>query len=154
MNEPALFLLTDVASTEGYVIAVAVILLFLLARKYWHKARMFFLTATGLAITAALGKHAIQAPRPEGALIEVTGYGFPSGHAAGSMFLALALCALASGLPRFPRYVVYALSALFAVAVGTSRVYYMVHTPLQVFAGFLLGAFWALLFYALLKRMK
>ncbi len=146
------FLLTRVASTEGFFFFAAVIALFLFLRKEWRRARSFVVATLGLALSTTVLKIIVAAPRPAGGLVEVTGYGFPSGHAAGIMFLALSACLLATNLPRLWRYVVYAAGVALAVAIATSRVYLSVHTPLQVFAGLALGALWVLVFVALSHR--
>ncbi len=149
-----IFFLTKIASTEGFFVVAILVALYQFFRKEWHRARTFLFTAVGLAVSTTLIKLLIAAPRPDGALVEVTGYGFPSGHASGSMFVALTACVLALRLPRRYRYLAYAGAILFTVTIGTSRIYLSVHTPLQVFAGYALGAFWALTWFWLTRRVR
>lgn len=152
MDELFLFLFTGVAGTEVFMALCALIFLYFIHQKKWRRAGYFLLTSIGIVSSTALLKALFAVARPSSALIEVTGYAFPSGHAAGSAFLAIFLCALAGRLPKWERYPIYAACILFAVAVGVSRVYFGVHTPLQVFAGFALGAFWALLWFQLTRH--
>jgi undecaprenyl-diphosphatase len=118
----------------------------LYARRGLAHAAAFLASALALMLTVIALKAVFAIARPDGGLIEVTGYAFPSGHAAGSAFLALALCHLARKANRAVRYGIYAAAFLFAILVGTSRIVYMVHTPFQVLGGFLLGALFALAF--------
>lgn len=154
MTEPiSLYLLTDVASTEGYVVSAVLFTLFFALRKEWHRVRAFVLTAIGLTASVSFTKLLVAAPRPTGALIETTGYAFPSGHAAGVLFITLAACIIARcHLRRAARYAVYAVAITIAVVVGASRVYYGVHTPTQVFAGYAFGLLWILVFVFLSRK--
>jgi undecaprenyl-diphosphatase len=146
MQFPDQYLLTQIASTEGFIVAAGLIAAILYARHGIARAA-WYLGAAGALMLAVIALKALFAvTRPEGMLIDVTGYAFPSGHAAGIAFLALSLSHLVRREPRVVRFGVYAGSLLFALLVGASRVAYMVHTPLQVFAGFAVGAAFAYLF--------
>ncbi len=76
-------------------------------------------------------------------LIKHTSYSFPSNHACNvgyaSSFLSL----------YFPKGAV--LWIIVALLVGWSRIYLGVHFPFDVFAGYIYGFFWALIFYKLSK---
>lgn len=154
MSDLNVFLLTEVASTTGFFVALGLIALFLLSRKEWRRARAYIVSGLGLAITTALLKLVVAAPRPAGGLVETDSYAFPSGHAAGIMFLALSACVLAFRLPRLARYAVYLAAIALTVAIGTSRVYFVVHTPLQVFAGYAIGALWVFVFLRLIETKR
>ena len=104
----------------------------------------FVITATGLMFSTELLKNTFQTPRPVDALIETFGYAFPSGHAAGSMFLALTLCYFASSLKVPLRYLVYVLLVVATFAIGFSRFQLGVHTPFQIGAGYIVGIVFAL----------
>jgi len=147
--DTTIFLFTRVASTEGYIVASALITLFLLLRKEYRHARVFVLCSAGLAVSTVLIKGLIGASRPLGGLVEVTGYGFPSGHAAGALFLALCIATLVYThlSSAFLRGMVYGITLGTALMIGISRVYFGVHTPLQVVAGFALALVWGLLFF-------
>ncbi len=146
MEFPSQLLLTQVASTEGFIVAAGLITAVLYARHGMKRGAIFLASAAALMLAVIVLKSLFAIARPDGALIEVTGYAFPSGHAAGVAFLALSLSHLVRGASRAVRYGVYAGSLLFALLVGASRVGFMVHTPVQVAAGFLIGALFAYLF--------
>lgn len=123
-------------------IIAAVILGILL---YVHRKREAFIYVLALfATTATVSaiKLLTASPRPLEALVEIQSYAFPSGHAAGSAFLATILIWLFSIYSQrskagrvFFGIILYAL----AYMVGYSRVLIDVHTPLQVLAGFAIG---------------
>ncbi len=140
MDSFFLFAFTTIASTEGFLISCALILVGLLLRK---RALPFLVATIGVLLSTIVLKELLQVARPVSTLIETTGYAFPSGHASGSLFLALSLCYLSRALPRPLRYGVCAAALMTALVIGLSRLHFGVHTPLQVFAGYVLGAAWA-----------
>jgi membrane-associated phospholipid phosphatase len=78
-------------------------------------------------------------PRPPDALVDTSGYSFPSGHAVAGASIAVGLViALVPAGPR--RRNLEILAGLFAVAMGLSRVYLRAHWLSDVFAGVALGA--------------
>lgn len=101
--------------------------------------------AAGVAL-AFLLKELFGHPRPavlHG--VHVATPSFPSAHAATAAVLYLALADLAGRTlaRRRARVVVWTLAVLVVLAVGASRVYFGVHGPLDVLAGWALGAGWA-----------
>ena len=107
-----------------------------------------FLVAAGiLPPLANLGLKELAArPRPDAALalIEETGYAFPSGHAVFAAAFYGALIYLLSYWRAFPdraalRRVIQVVLALLILAVGVSRVYLGSHWPSDVIGGFLFG---------------
>jgi undecaprenyl-diphosphatase len=111
-------------------------------RRRWPEAVAL---AAGMGLTF-LGVHelkdAIDRPRPSGALVEVEGSSFPSGHAAYStvfVFLAIMVVVrLRTGLRRGSVLLIGALA--ISAVVGLSRVYLEVHYLSDVSAGWALGA--------------
>lgn len=77
-------------------------------------------------------------------------YSFPSGHAMGSMTLALVLVLLA--WPTRLRWWVVAAMLVFVPMVGMSRVYLGVHYPSDILAGWAAAALWTVGAYLLLRR--
>jgi membrane protein DedA with SNARE-associated domain len=125
------------------VFALAAICAVALAvRRRWAEVGVL---VVGLAIVY-LGVHELKAavdrPRPEGGLVDVSGSSFPSGHAAYSTFYVwLAVTIVMRLRPGMTRgaLVVVAGIALTAL-VGLSRVYLDVHYMSDVNAGWALGA--------------
>jgi undecaprenyl-diphosphatase len=141
--------LTDMAEVvtglgaAGVVFAMALVCAAALAaRGRWAEVGVL---VAGMAIVY-VGVHELKAavdrPRPEGGLVDVSGSSFPSGHAAYSTFyvwLAVTIVMrLRPGMTRGALVVVggIALTAL----VGLSRVYLDVHYMSDVNAGWALGA--------------
>ncbi|EUJ32021.1 PAP2 family protein [Listeria floridensis FSL S10-1187] len=97
-------------------------------------------------------------PRPLDRLISISGYSFPSGHAAGAatFYGLLALVLIFFFIKRKGLKWFVGLTALFIILlIMLSRVYLGVHYPSDVFAGFILGsAVLSFAFYALLKSKK
>ena len=107
-----------------------------------------FLLAAVLASVVNLGLKELAArPRPDEmlALVNETGYAFPSGHAVfaaaflGALIVLLGRWRVLKGRPAL-RLTLQAALALLILAVGASRVYLGVHWPSDVIGGFLFGA--------------
>jgi membrane-associated phospholipid phosphatase/predicted HAD superfamily phosphohydrolase YqeG len=84
-------------------------------------------------------KHLFERVRPpaESAVLSVSGYAFPSGHAMSSATFALALVVIA--WPTRWRWPATGLAATFALLMGLSRVYLGVHWLTDVLAGWALA---------------
>lgn len=91
-------------------------------------------------VAVNLAKVAERRPRPADMLVEVSGYSFPSGHAAYSIaWVALALVT-ARMFPRAAQRVpIVLVGVLLAVGIGLTRVYLNVHYLSDVLAGWALG---------------
>jgi membrane-associated phospholipid phosphatase len=77
-------------------------------------------------------------------LVEVTGFSFPSGHAATSALIAGTLCWLLTFLirPRSVRVPITAALAVWALLVALSRVYLGVHWVSDILGSWLLAGVW------------
>ncbi|GAA2791804.1 phosphatase PAP2 family protein [Kitasatospora sp. CM 4170] len=98
--------------------------------------------------------HGFGRPRPSGVYraVSASGFSFPSGHTFTSAVCAgLIALAVARARPGLVRWVV-ACAAVFAAAIGVSRVYLGVHWPLDVLGGWLLGTAWLAVGALLLDR--
>ena len=118
----------------------------LLAARQWTASA--FLAAASLAPAVNLGlKELVARPRPDVhlALVQESGYAFPSGHAVFAAAFCGALIVLAgeSGVLRDRtglKRTVQGVLLLLVLAVGASRVYLGVHWPSDVIAGFIFAA--------------
>ena len=117
----------------------------LLGVRRWADA--IFLSAAVLAPVVNLGLKELAArPRPDAglALVEETGYSFPSGHAVfaaaffGALIVLLSRWRRLDGRPAL-RLTLQAALTMLILAVGASRVFLGVHWPSDVVGGFLFG---------------
>ena len=154
MQDAALFFYTKLASTEGFFVLAVIIFLALFFTGRGRRGTYFFISALGLAGTVAALKELFHVARPDILSIEVTGYAFPSGHAAGSAFLFVSLALLSRRLRTPLRQLVYVVCALLIAAISVSRVLYGAHTWLQVAAGLLIGLLWASIWYMADRKGK
>lgn len=141
-----LFLFTKVASTAGFVAIAVLIGLWLAAQHKIKEAAVFSAAVLGLMASVTALKEIFQVPRPDHALIDIDGYAFPSGHAAGVIFLGLVLWRMSRSLPAPLRLGSYAAIGLSIVSIGLSRIVLGVHTEVQVLAGYAIGAFWSVVY--------
>ncbi|MSO41104.1 MAG: phosphatase PAP2 family protein [Solirubrobacterales bacterium] len=123
-----------------YAIALAAAVVLGMKRRWLELAVL----AGGVLIIAVLPgaiKDWTERPRPEGGLVPVSGYSFPSGHAAQATLYAwlgvTVALRLVQGLAR--RSLVIAAGIGLTVVVGLSRVYLGVHRLSDVSAGWALG---------------
>jgi membrane-associated phospholipid phosphatase len=100
-----------------------------------RNATFLALSSGGAAVINIAHKSWFQRPRPElwVRLIPEHDFGFPSGHAMGSVAVVTALMVLA--WPSRWRWAVIVLGMGFALAVCVSRLYLGVHYPSDVIAG-------------------
>lgn len=132
-------------SLFGLAVVVAGIALLLALRSKGAALGAFFLIAVGRLLDEGQ-KYAIDRPRPqiEPHLDAVTSPSFPSGHAANSMIVCLALALFLFGHTRW-RTVAIAAALLLSFCIGVSRPMLGVHWPSDVVAGWSFGLLWVLL---------
>ncbi|MCD9027639.1 phosphatase PAP2 family protein [Luteimonas sp. BDR2-5] len=121
----------------------------LLARRF--RKGLFAAAALGGSALLNLGtKRLFARDRPNlwDSIAPETTYSFPSGHAMGSMTLALVLVLLL--WPTRWRWPALIAMAVFVPMVGLSRVYLGVHYPSDILAGWLAASVWVVGVYLLL----
>lgn len=148
--------ITRLADPEVVVIVVAISLGWLVQRRQWRSAVMLIFTCLGALMLNQGMKSAFTRPRPLlwPRLIEETSYGFPSGHALGSIVLYGLLAYLL--VRRYPRQgrLVYGIAIVLIGAIGFSRLYLGVHYPTDVLAGYVVGWLWLTLCILMLNAHR
>lgn len=138
----------------GYgVIPFDVVLVLVLATlKRKREATFAALALAGSALINLAVKQVFARARPSlwDSIAPEATFSFPSGHAMGSATLACVLICLAWNT-RW-RWPVLAVSTLFAVAVGLSRVYLGVHYPSDILAGWAAAIAWTMAAYLIVFR--
>lgn len=113
----------------------------------WYRRRTELIPPLAISLVSCelltyLGKLGFHRLRPEGGLLDLSGYSFPSGHASLSVAFYGFCCFL--GMHFFQRWGtrinLILLGALIAFFIGLSRVYLGVHCLSDVLAGYLVGA--------------
>ena len=130
---------------------VVLVLGFLVAAWLWLKGRtrlgfgLLLVVLVGRGLTE-IQKYWVARARPdfEPHLVVVKTSSFPSGHAANSMILGLAL-ALALTRSGTARRIAVALAIILSLFIGASRVTLGVHWPSDVIGGWAFGMLWVLL---------
>lgn len=140
--DAAMLFFTRVGAPLPMIAFVALALLTLLARRHRSAACFFALAVGGAAGLNVAAKLLFQRARPSlwPALLPEHDYGFPSGHAMGSLAVVAAL-AILLWHTRW-RWPVLAFGGLFVAAVGLSRVYLGVHYPSDILAGWSASLAW------------
>ena len=122
---------------------VAVTATVLAVNRRWSDFTILLLSALAIVVGVDYFKDLVARPRPDGGLVSVSSYSFPSGHAAYSTFYTwLAVTVAVRIRPDMARGTALVLAGLaMTAAVGLSRVYLGVHYLSDVTAGWALGAF-------------
>jgi membrane-associated phospholipid phosphatase len=142
------WVISDAGSPVGVAVTAVVIGLALAwIRRSWLPPLVLVLGAGGIGVINTAVKHLVSRSRPPlaTAVIDESGFSFPSGHTTGTTVVWL-LSAWMVGhwvVARRPgRIAVWTGALLMISAVGASRVYLGVHFPSDVLAGWALGAAW------------
>lgn len=139
----------------GVVPADALLVLGLALRRRFREGLFAGISIIGSLLLNVAAKHSFARVRPSlwQSIAPETTYSFPSGHAMGSMTLALVAVLLCWHLRsrwgwgwRWPATV---LAAAFVLLVGLSRVYLGVHFPSDILAGWAAASVWTVGVYGL-----
>lgn len=148
-----MFLLFSALGYEYGVVPVDIVLVLALALRRHYRESVFAAVATGgsgLLNVAAKQVFARERPGLWESIAPEHNFSFPSGHAMGSMTLALVLVLLA--WPTRWRWPVLAAMVVFVPMVGLSRVYLGVHYPSDILAGWAAASVWTVGVYLLVFR--
>ncbi len=143
LNEVMIFI-TNVASPLNLSLLAVLLFVVLIIKKKWYFGLLLMVGMTGGVVLELLVKLLMQRERPINALIDVSGYSFPSGHATMATIFFLALIfSFKDDIQNKSLKVIFTVSLVSAfLLVGFSRVYLNVHWFSDVVAGFALGLFW------------
>ncbi|MBN6152871.1 phosphatase PAP2 family protein [Xanthomonas sp. AmX2] len=145
-------LVSKIGYQYGVIPLDTLIVLALLGLRRWREATFAALSFAGSALLNMSAKQVFQRDRPtlwESIAPEHT-FSFPSGHAMGSMTLAVTVVLLAWHT-RW-RWPLLALAAAFVAAVGLSRVYLGVHYPSDILGGWAAALAWVVGVYLVMFR--
>ena len=145
--------ITRLGDPDFVVVIVAMSLGWLLWQQQRLKAGTLLLMCSGTLLLNQGMKLAFARPRPIlwQRLIEETSYGFPSGHALGSLVLyGFIGYVLADRYPQHTRSI-YSISVGLIALIGFSRLYLGVHYPTDIFAGYAVGLLWLITCVFMLK---
>jgi len=152
LNKIMLFI-TNIASSYHLFILSIILFGILVYKKKWYHSLLFLFSMILALLSELLIKLIIQRARPENALINVSGYSFPSGHATMAIiFFSLLLYSFKDDIRNeaLKKSFIAANIVLFLL-IGFSRVYLNVHWFSDVIAGFSLGLFWLTLLILMFK---
>ncbi|MEN5118287.1 phosphatase PAP2 family protein [Luteimonas sp. TWI662] len=141
---------SQIGYARGVVPVDIGLVVLLLALRRWRDG-LFAALATGGSALLNLGtKQLFARDRPSlwASIAPEATYSFPSGHAMGSMTLALVLVLLT--WPTRARWWTVAAMAVFVPMVGLSRIYLGVHYPSDILAGWAAASAWVVGVYLLL----
>ena len=143
LNKTMIFI-TNIASPTNLFILSLILFGILIYKKKWYYSLLLFFSMIGGLLFEVLIKLIMHRARPENALIEVSGYSFPSGHATMAViFFSLLLYSFKDDIKnKSLKYIFIISNIVFFLLIGTSRVYLNVHWLSDVLAGFGLGLFW------------
>ncbi len=149
------FVLVSKLGYEWGVIPIdVVIVLVLLLRRRWRKSAFAATAFIGSALLNMGSKQLFQRERPslwESIAPEST-FSFPSGHAMGSMTLAVTVVLL-TWRTRW-RWPVLAGAVVFVALVGLSRVYLGVHYPSDILGGWCAALVWVIGVHTVMFRRR
>lgn len=146
-------LTTMIGNKETMLVLTVALLCFLVYKKrYQNSILLAFGMLGGLLIELSI-KAIVQRKRPEGALIEATGYSFPSAHSMMTLvFFAILIYAVKDDIKSaFLRYLLIAASIIIVLLVSFSRLYLGVHWLSDVIGGLIIGLLWLILLFFTLK---
>lgn len=148
--------ITSLADPEFVVIIVVTSIGWLLWKKQFNQIKILVLACAGALILNQGMKIIFNRPRPTlwPSLLHETSFGFPSGHALGSIVLYGLLAYFYAVYRPHHAKGIYFCSALLIGSIGFSRLYLGVHYPTDIIAGYITGWLWLVACIWLLELQK
>lgn len=140
--DSTMYVATQLGSAFALVPLCTIVFIWLWRRGQRHEAHFWLISIGGAAALNFLVKHGFARVRPALWISRVQEhtYSFPSGHAMASFAMVAAMCVLLWSSRM--RWVALVGGAAFVVLVGTSRVYFGVHYPSDILAGWTASLAW------------
>lgn len=149
--------LSELGGSTTVMLVTAVAALALGALRHWQGAVALGLAVLGTQVAVAAAKALVERPRPADgmAVIDPSGWSFPSAHSASTVALYVMLAVIATDLwrGRLRPAVAFGVAGTVVVLVGLSRVYLGAHYPTDVLAGWLVGGALVVASWALCSRL-
>ena len=133
--------ISNLGSPQSFVLLTIVMALFFWLHKKPHHLIQFLITVGVGSLVVYLIKMFIVRPRPIEALIQASGYSFPSGHATiATLFCSMIIYAYKDHFKNpFLKALFILFFALLALTISFSRVYLSVHYLSDVVVGIIMG---------------
>lgn len=149
----AIFLFfTNAGSAFSVIAIVGVLVMYMVYKRRYRLAAVLLFSVGGAAAANVVLKLIFHRQRPAlwPSIVTEHGYSFPSGHAMASSALVFAVIAI-TWQTRY-RWLAIGLGPAFALLVGASRLYFGVHFPTDIVAGWCVGFVWVLLVSSLVQN--
>jgi membrane-associated phospholipid phosphatase len=148
--------ITSLGDPEFVVIIIVVSAGWLLWQRCLPEVKILILACTGALVLNQGMKLIFSRPRPTlwPSLLHETSFGFPSGHALGSIVLYGLLAYFYAVYRPHHAKGIYLLSVILISSIGFSRLYLGVHYPTDIIAGYITGWLWLMVCIGLLKLQK
>ncbi len=154
LNRIMIFI-TNIISPINLFILLIILFAVLVYKKKWYCSLLLLFSVVGGLLFVLVTKLTIHRARPENALIEVSGYSFPSSHATMAIiFFLLLIYSFKDDIKnKMLRHVFIYFNIVLFLLVGISRVYLNVHWFSDIIGGFSLGLFWLTLLILVFKTI-
>jgi membrane-associated phospholipid phosphatase len=148
--------ITSLCDPEFVVVIVILTTGWLLWQRQLTETATLTLACLGALILNEGMKLLFSRPRPTlwPSLIHETSFGFPSGHALGSIVLYGLLAYFYAVYRPHQARIIYLLSVTLIGSIGFSRLYLGVHYPTDIIAGYITGWLWLMVCIELLQFQK
>jgi membrane-associated phospholipid phosphatase len=144
---------TNTGGVVGIVIISLLLISYFLYQRQFKSSLLLVASVGGAVIANLILKSLFQRDRPslfDSSVIEKS-FSFPSGHSMASS--ALVLCVILLFWNTKWRWLVTTLGVLLVLAIGISRLYFGVHYPTDVIAGWCASTAWVLLVFYVSKKL-
>lgn len=149
--------LSDLGGSTMVMLVTAVAAFALAALRHWRGVAALGLAVLGTQLAVAAGKALVARPRPADviAVVDPSGWSFPSAHSASTVALYVMLAVIATDLwrGRLRPVIAFGVAGTVVLLVGLSRVYLGAHYPTDVLAGWLVGGALVVASWALCSRL-